>query len=51
MIIFSNRTVPLWEKGEKTIKQPIWVGDVAGGITELIKDPSTAGKTYQFLGY
>ncbi|KAK0162518.1 hypothetical protein PV327_006291 [Microctonus hyperodae] len=44
------RTVPLWEKGEKTIKQPIWVGDVAAGITELVKDPSTAGKTYQFLG-
>ncbi|THK33044.1 NADH dehydrogenase [ubiquinone] 1 alpha subcomplex subunit 9, mitochondrial [Diachasma alloeum] len=44
------RGTALWEKGEKTEKQPIWVGDVAGGITALVRDPSTAGKTYQFAG-
>ncbi|TGZ54110.1 NADH dehydrogenase [ubiquinone] 1 alpha subcomplex subunit 9, mitochondrial [Temnothorax longispinosus] len=45
------RTVPLWEKGEKTEKQPVAVYDVAGGITAIAKDPvNTAGKTYQFVG-
>ncbi|XP_034941122.1 NADH dehydrogenase [ubiquinone] 1 alpha subcomplex subunit 9, mitochondrial [Chelonus insularis] len=42
--------IPMWEKGEKTIKAPLWVGDVASGIREIVLDPSTAGKTYQFLG-
>ncbi|EFN75665.1 NADH dehydrogenase [ubiquinone] 1 alpha subcomplex subunit 9, mitochondrial [Harpegnathos saltator] len=44
------RNIPIWEKGERTEKQPIAVYDVAGGITAIIKDPSTAGKTYQFVG-
>ncbi|XP_012224752.1 NADH dehydrogenase [ubiquinone] 1 alpha subcomplex subunit 9, mitochondrial [Linepithema humile] len=45
------RTVPVWEKGERTEKQPVAVYDVAGGITAIAKDPrSTAGKTYQFVG-
>lgn len=41
----------MWEKGEKTEKQPVSVYDVAGGITAIAKDPSTAGKIYQFVGY
>ncbi|KAF7990650.1 hypothetical protein HCN44_000455 [Aphidius gifuensis] len=44
------RGISLWKKGELTEKQPIWVGDVAAGITALVKDPSTAGKDYQFVG-
>ncbi|XP_011164362.1 NADH dehydrogenase [ubiquinone] 1 alpha subcomplex subunit 9, mitochondrial [Solenopsis invicta] len=45
------RTVPMWEKGEKTEKQPVAVYDVAKGITAIAKDPKhTAGKTYQFVG-
>ncbi|XP_032668401.1 NADH dehydrogenase [ubiquinone] 1 alpha subcomplex subunit 9, mitochondrial [Odontomachus brunneus] len=44
------RTIPMWEKGEKTEKQPVGVYDVAGGITAIAKDPSTAGKIYQFVG-
>lgn len=44
-------TVPIWNKGEKTEKQPVAVYDVAGGITAIAKDPkNTAGKTYQFVG-
>ncbi|KAL0123306.1 hypothetical protein PUN28_005683 [Cardiocondyla obscurior] len=44
-------TLPLWEKGEKTEKQPVAVYDVARGITAIAKDPkNTAGKTYQFVG-
>lgn len=46
------RTIPLWEKGEKTEKQPVAVYDVAGGIVAIAKNPkNTAGKTYQFVGY
>lgn len=44
------RGIPLWNKGENTVKQPIWVGDVAAGITAIVKDPDTSGKTYQFVG-
>ncbi|KYQ59482.1 NADH dehydrogenase [ubiquinone] 1 alpha subcomplex subunit 9, mitochondrial [Trachymyrmex zeteki] len=48
---FNSLTVPLWEKGEKTEKQPIAVYDVSGGITAIARDPrNTAGKTYQFVG-
>lgn len=45
-----SRGISLWKKGELTEKQPIWVGDVAAGIIALVKDPSTAGKDYQFVG-
>lgn len=41
---------PLWEKGEKTEKQPVWVGDVAAGIVNAAKDPDTAGQIYQAVG-
>ena len=27
------------------------MGDVAAGITALVKDPNTAGQTYQFVGF
>ncbi|EFN68349.1 NADH dehydrogenase [ubiquinone] 1 alpha subcomplex subunit 9, mitochondrial [Camponotus floridanus] len=45
------RTIPIWENGEATEKQPVAVYDVAGGITAIAKDPkNTAGKIYQFVG-
>ncbi|XP_031830105.1 NADH:ubiquinone oxidoreductase subunit 39 [Nomia melanderi] len=47
---FINDTVPLWEKGLKTEKQPVHCSDVGAGIVALVRDPSTAGKTYQFVG-
>ncbi|XP_003705114.1 NADH:ubiquinone oxidoreductase subunit 39 [Megachile rotundata] len=46
----NMKTVPLWEGGEKTEKQPVYVGDVAAGITAIATNPETAGKTYQFVG-
>lgn len=42
--------MPLWNKGEKTEKQPVYVGDVAAGIINAMKDPDTAGKIYQAVG-
>ena len=43
--------MPLYKKGEATEKQPIYVGDVVSGIVAAIKDPGSAGRTYQFVGY
>lgn len=42
--------LPLWKNGEATIKQPVYVGDVAQGILNAIHDPDTAGKIYQAIG-
>uniref|UniRef100_A0A1A9WH60 NADH dehydrogenase [ubiquinone] 1 alpha subcomplex subunit 9, mitochondrial n=1 Tax=Glossina brevipalpis TaxID=37001 RepID=A0A1A9WH60_9MUSC len=44
------RGTPLWYKGERTVKQPVYVSDVAQGIVNCIKDPDTAGKIYQAVG-
>ncbi|XP_055383590.1 NADH dehydrogenase [ubiquinone] 1 alpha subcomplex subunit 9, mitochondrial [Condylostylus longicornis] len=44
------RGMPLWYKGERTIKQPVCVSDVAQAIVNCCKDPDTAGKVYQAVG-
>lgn len=44
------RFMPMWAKGEKTIKQPVYCSDIAQGIVNAIKDPDTAGKVYQAVG-
>ncbi|XP_059481212.1 NADH dehydrogenase [ubiquinone] 1 alpha subcomplex subunit 9, mitochondrial [Neocloeon triangulifer] len=44
------RAIPLWRKGEATIKQPVFVSDVAAGIVAAIKNPDVAGKTYCAVG-
>ncbi|XP_015430499.1 PREDICTED: NADH dehydrogenase [ubiquinone] 1 alpha subcomplex subunit 9, mitochondrial [Dufourea novaeangliae] len=46
----SLRQIPLWEKGKKTEKQPIYVSDVGAGLVAVITNPLTAGNTYQFVG-
>nr|XP_023025004.1 NADH dehydrogenase [ubiquinone] 1 alpha subcomplex subunit 9, mitochondrial isoform X1 [Leptinotarsa decemlineata]XP_023025010.1 NADH dehydrogenase [ubiquinone] 1 alpha subcomplex subunit 9, mitochondrial isoform X2 [Leptinotarsa decemlineata] len=46
----NGQYFPLWHKGEKTEKQPVFIGDVATGIMNAIKDPDTAGKVYQAVG-
>lgn len=47
----SFQWLPLWHRGEKTIKQPVYVGDVAGAVVNALKDADSAGKTYDILGY
>ncbi|XP_021968490.1 NADH dehydrogenase [ubiquinone] 1 alpha subcomplex subunit 9, mitochondrial isoform X2 [Folsomia candida] len=50
---FWRRTfqwLPLWNRGEKTIKQPVFIGDVAGAVINALRDPDSAGKTYDILG-
>jgi NADH dehydrogenase (ubiquinone) 1 alpha subcomplex subunit 9 len=44
------RGMPLWYKGERTEKQPVFVSDLAQGIVNAIKDPDAVGKTYQAVG-
>lgn len=44
------RVVPLWHNGEKTVKQPVFCGDVAQGILNAIKDPDAVGKVFQAVG-
>lgn len=42
--------MPLWKKGEATIKAPVFVSDVAVGIMNAIKDPTAVGKTFEAIG-
>lgn len=42
--------MPLWDKGEKTVKAPVHGSDVAQAIVNAAKDPDTAGKIYQGVG-
>ena len=42
---------PLWKKGKDTIKQPVYVSDVATAVMAAIKDPDTRGKIYQAVGW
>ncbi|VDD87058.1 unnamed protein product [Enterobius vermicularis] len=42
--------VYLYKAGEKTLKMPIWFGDVVTGIEKVVHDSTTAGKTYEFFG-
>lgn len=44
------RYMPLWYKGERTIKQPVFCSDVAQGIVNAIKDPDAVGKVFQAVG-
>lgn len=46
----QGQWMPLWKKGEATIKQPVHVSDLTSGIVAAIRDPDTAGKTYQAVG-
>ncbi|KAM5334408.1 NADH dehydrogenase [ubiquinone] 1 alpha subcomplex subunit 9, mitochondrial [Glossophaga mutica] len=42
--------VPLISLGKKTVKQPVYVVDVAKGIVNAIKEPDARGKTFAFVG-
>ncbi|XP_059791127.1 NADH dehydrogenase [ubiquinone] 1 alpha subcomplex subunit 9, mitochondrial [Balaenoptera ricei] len=42
--------VPLISLGKKTVKQPVYIVDVARGIVNAIKDPDARGKTFAFVG-
>ncbi|XP_017274390.1 NADH dehydrogenase [ubiquinone] 1 alpha subcomplex subunit 9, mitochondrial [Kryptolebias marmoratus] len=46
---FSS-AVPLIAMGKKTVKQPVYVVDVAKAIVNAVKDPDALGKTYALVG-
>ena len=43
--------LPLLDKGLKTYKYPVYVSDIATAVMNIISDPDTQGKTYEFVGY
>ncbi|KAL4656712.1 NADH dehydrogenase ubiquinone 1 alpha subcomplex subunit 9, mitochondrial [Arapaima gigas] len=45
-----GKGAPLIAMGKKTIKQPVYVGDVAKAIVNAVKDPDCNGKTYALTG-
>lgn len=46
----SFRIMPVWRMGEQTIKQPVFVSDVASAIVKSISDPDAVGQVYQAVG-
>lgn len=42
--------MPLWKKGEHTVKQPVHVSDFAAGVVAAARDPDTDGKIFQAVG-
>uniref|UniRef100_A0A0P5AKQ8 NADH dehydrogenase [ubiquinone] 1 alpha subcomplex subunit 9, mitochondrial n=1 Tax=Daphnia magna TaxID=35525 RepID=A0A0P5AKQ8_9CRUS len=42
--------MPLWKKGEKTVKQPVFVSDLAQGILNAARNFDTNGQVYQAIG-
>lgn len=46
----SWRFISAWKRGDETIKQPVYVSDIAKGIVRATFDADTAGKTYQAVG-
>ncbi|KAL5007556.1 hypothetical protein ScPMuIL_016362 [Solemya velum] len=46
----GGHTMPLWKKGDCTVKMPVFVSDVAEGVIQAIQDPDSVGKTYEAVG-
>lgn len=46
----NGQFLPLYKNGQATVKQPVYVSDVAQGIVNAIRDPDTKCKTYLAIG-
>ncbi|XP_021184702.2 NADH dehydrogenase [ubiquinone] 1 alpha subcomplex subunit 9, mitochondrial [Helicoverpa armigera] len=46
----NGEYLPLYKNGQETIKQPVFVSDVAQGIVNAIRDPDTKCQVYQAIG-
>lgn len=40
----------LWARGEKTVKQPVYVGDLARGIVNSLTAAQAPGRIYEAVG-
>lgn len=47
----QGRFMPLYKNGEHTIKQPVYVSDLAAGIVAACRDADADGKIFQAVGY
>ena len=45
-----NGRMPLWAKGESTIKAPVYFGDIGLAIANAIDMPQSKGVTYEAYG-
>lgn len=43
-------SIPLWKKGEMTIKMPVHQSNVADGVMKIIRNKDIKGTTYDFVG-
>lgn len=43
-------SIPLWKKGEMTIKMPVHQSDVADGVMKIVNNKDIRGETYDFVG-
>lgn len=46
----AHGTIPLWKKGNQTIKMPVFCSNVAEGVLNAIQNPDCAGQTYECVG-
>lgn len=46
----NGQLMSLYKNGQETIKQPVFVSDVAQAIVNAARDPDTRGQTYQAIG-
>ncbi|KAL5971507.1 NADH dehydrogenase ubiquinone 1 alpha subcomplex subunit 9 mitochondrial [Taenia solium] len=46
----TQMRVCLWKRGQKTVKQPVYVGDLARGIVNSLTIPDSPGKIYEAVG-
>jgi len=46
----GNKGVPLFAKGELTVKQPLHLSDMTSGIMASLHNPEAEGTTYEALG-
>jgi uncharacterized protein YbjT (DUF2867 family) len=47
---FPFHLIPVLDRGNLTHKLPVYVGDVAQGVVNIISDQTTASKTFEFVG-
>jgi len=40
----------LYDAGKSTVVQPVYVSDVAEGVTRILRHPDAEGQTFEFAG-
>jgi NADH dehydrogenase (ubiquinone) 1 alpha subcomplex subunit 9 len=46
----ANVFMPLWKRGTRTVKMPVFCSDVADGVVKALMDPEAEGKTFECVG-